>query len=239
MTRPLSPVPRTSLANDVTEQILGLIRSGQYETGDRLPAITQMARSFGVGHPTVREALRKLEVVGVVEIKHGSGVYVRRDPDVLLVTNPTYGGDITKKLLLDLLDARVPIETRAIELAATHATETHLGRMAALLAEAGDHLEDDEQLSLVNMAFHAEIAAASGNVVLAQLQEVLTDLFQREQRVILGIHGSRERDHEEHVGLLEAIRQRDATLATQRMYEHLGWVRNTIMRWDPARTPVD
>ena len=62
-----------------------MIQNGVYREGDRLPPIMEMARQFGVGHPTVREALKKLETVGVVEIRHGSGVYVSRSRDVLVL----------------------------------------------------------------------------------------------------------------------------------------------------------
>lgn len=232
------PVLKTSLSDDLTERLLQLIRSGKYQPGDRLPAIMQMAQSFGVSHPTLREALRKLEVTGVVEIKHGSGVYVRRGHEMLLVSNPTFGGGVSKKLLLDLIEARIPIETQAITLATQHATDKHLARMTELLAEAETHYDDDAKLSEANMAFHGEIALASGNTVLTQIQEVLAELFQQEQRVLLGIYGSREQDHEEHLGLLDAISRRDADLATSRMRAHLDGVREAIHRWDPAQTSL-
>lgn len=234
----LRRVAKTSLSDDLTERLLQLIRNGEYEPGDRLPAIMEMARSFGVGHPTLREALRKLETIGAVEIKHGSGVYVRRGQDMLLVSNPTFRGDVSQKLLLDLIDARIPIETSAMALAATHATDENLDRMAELLAEAETHFDDDAALSEANMAFHREISVASGNGVLAQLQDVLSTLFQQEQRVILDIYGSREQDHREHLGLLDALRQRDPALAEERMRAHLGGVREVVLQWDPAQTPL-
>lgn len=232
------PIEKPSLVDGLVDRIVQLIRSNAYEPGDRLPAIMEMARSFGVGHPSVREALKKLETVGIVEIKHGSGVYVGRGQDALLVSNPVYGGGVSKKLMLDLIEARMPIETKAATLAAVHATEEHLEKMAEHLRTAGQNLQNDAVLSAVNMAFHREIAVASGNTVLEQLQEVLTNLFQREQRVILGIYGSRDKDHEEHRRILEALRSRDAERARTLMEQHLAGVRDVLLRWDPADTPL-
>lgn len=234
-----APVEKVSLADDLAERLVQLIRSGAYQPGDRLPSIMAMARSFGVGHPSLREALRKLESMGVVEIKHGSGVYVGEGQRRLLVSNPSFGGVITKKLLLDLIEARMPVEYKAVALAATAATEAHLARLAELMEAAAASLDDDAALSRTNMAFHREIAVASGNTVLAQIQEVLTNLFQREQRLILRIYGSREKDHQEHAGILEAIRQGEAALAQERMQAHLEGVREVLLRWDPAQTPID
>lgn len=232
------PLEKSSLADDIAGRIVQLVRSGVYKPGDRLPAIMEMARSFGVGHPTLREALKKLEIVGVVEIKHGSGVYVGHGQDVLLVTNPVYGGEVTKRLLLDLIEARTPIEVMSASLAATTASDSQLDAMEHLLADAHDNLENAAILSETNMSFHREIAAASGNVVLAQLQEVLTNLFQREQRMILDIYGSRERDHQGHIEILAALRSRDAHLARTRMHEHLDGVRQSLLQWDPETNPL-
>jgi len=66
-------VPRASLADTLALRIRGLIQSGDYSEGDRLPAILEMARRFGVGPPTVREALKKLETLGVVDVRHTAG----------------------------------------------------------------------------------------------------------------------------------------------------------------------
>lgn len=227
-------VERSNLADELASRILHTIRTRKYKPGDRLPAIMEMARSFGVGHPAVREALKKLEIIGAVEIKHGSGVYVKKGQDVLVLSNPIFSGVVSKDLLLDLIDARIPIEVRSVALASTNATEDHLKRMQELLDEAEQNIEDDAALSRANMAFHQEIAEASGNAVLAQLQEVLTNLFQREQRMILSIYGSREIDHKEHLNILDALRRRNAPLAQARMQAHLEGVRDVLLRWDPG-----
>lgn len=235
----IEPIEKSSLADDLAQRIVQLIRPGAYKPGDRLPSIREMARSFGVGHPTLREALKKLEIIGVVEIKHGSGVYVGRSQNGLLVSNPIFGGVVSKKLMLDLIEARMPIEMQSAALAAANGSEEHLQRMEALMAEAEQNLDNDALLSATNMSFHREIASASGNTVLADMQEVLTNLFQREQRFILDIYGSRTKDHNEHVGILDALRRRDPALARQRMQAHLEGVREALLRWDPERTPIN
>ena len=232
------PVERSNLADDLAESIAQMIQTGTYQAGDRLPAITEMARKFGVGHPTVREALKQLETVGVVEIKHGSGVYVKKGQDVLLVSNRVFGGVVSKKLMLDLIQARTAIETLSVQLAAANATEEQFCRMAELLDEAGANLTNDSVLNMANMAFHRTIAESSGNLVLAQLQDVLSDLFQREQRLILDIYGSRDKDHDEHVEILEALRSRDSDRSVALMRKHLDGVRDALLRWDPESNPI-
>ena len=233
-----APVLKHSLADRLAQRIRHSIQTGDYSQGDRLPAIMEMARRFGVGHPTVREALKKLETMGVVEIRHGSGVYVSRSYEVLVLASPDYSGTVTRKLLVDLIQTRTPIEMQSVALAAQNATEEHLQEMRRLLTTAGASLHDDNVLNAVNMAFHKQIALASGNTVLAQLLDVLRELFTEEQRLILGIFGSRERDHQEHLGILEALEQRDEALGVERMRTHLEGVQAAVLRWDPEQHSV-
>ena len=233
----LSPVARQSLADGLAERIRQLIQSSGFRSGDRLPSIADMARRFGVGHPTLREALKKLETLGIVTIRHGSGVYVGRDDNSLLISNPVFSGSFTRKLLVDLVEARTPIELTSVRLASANATLENIRQMKSLLEQAAESLRDDAVLSRVNMAFHREIATASGNAVLGQLLEVLTNIFQEEQRAILSIYGSRQKDHDEHVLIFEALADRNADLAVERMRAHLEDVRNVLLRWDPETTP--
>jgi GntR family transcriptional regulator, transcriptional repressor for pyruvate dehydrogenase complex len=237
MHQSLSPVARQSLSDGLAERVRELIQTGTFQPGDRLPSIADMARRFGVGHPTLREALKKLETVGIVTIRHGSGVYVGKDDNHLLIRNPVFSGGITRKLLLDLVEAREPVELTSARLAATNASERHLETMHTLLTRAEECLDDDAVLSDVNMAFHKEIAAASGNSVLAQMQDVLTRVFREEQRMILGIYGSRRKDHQEHVQILAALQERDVELAVDRMKAHLAGVRDALLRWESDTLP--
>lgn len=229
---------RQSLSEAVANRIRGLIQSGDFQHGDRLPPIMEMARRFGVGHPTVREALKKLEAFGIVQIRHGSGVYVSGAHDALLHPTAGYAGTLTKSLLLDLVEARMPMEMQAVGLAIHHASDENLQELRRLLAHARRHLNDDAVLVPTNMAFHQEIALASGNSVLPQLLRVLNELFPKEQRLILDIYGSREKDYQEHAGLLEALERRDEALAVERMRAHLEGVRDALRRWNVDRHPV-
>lgn len=234
----IRPLAKETLADRLARQIRGLIQRGDYQQGDRLPTIMEMARRFGVGHPTIREALKKLETMRVVEIRHGSGVYVTRSEDVLVLASRDYAGTVTKELLLDLIRTRLLLEVHSVSCAVVSATNEQLRELRRLLASATQNLHNDDVLQAVNTAFHRQIAAASGNTVLAQLLDVLHDLFVEEQGLILRIFGSRERDHEEHLAILAALEARDEALAAERMRTHLEGIRDAVQRWDPEHHPV-
>ena len=238
MAHAFEPVLRQSLSDDIAQRITRLIQAGGYKPGERLPTISRMAQDFEVGAPTLREALKTLETVGVVVIRHGSGVYVGRAPDSILVSNPVFAPEPTKKLLIDLIEARIPIEVQTAALAARNATEAHLAEMERLLKHAGMSMEDPAMLTQVNLNFHRQIALASGNTVMHQILDVLSTVFRQEQRLILDIHGHRQDDHAEHLEIYSAIRDRDADLAKTRMQSHLERVRDVLTSWDPDASPV-
>lgn len=234
----IAPLLRSRLPDSLADRIKLMIQRDGFAPGDRLPSIAVMARDFEVGAPTVREALKRLEMAGTVTIRHGSGVYVGQEDDSLLMTNPVFSGAPSRKLLLDLIDARAALEVTGAGLAALNASEAQLDDMVRLLDHADANLGDDDALNQTNMAFHRSIAVASGNAVFRQLLEVLTKLFTREQRAILDIQNSRRDDHLQHVGIYRALRTRDAALARTRMQEHLDKVRTDLEQWNPETHPV-
>lgn len=223
------PMPRERLPDRLARRIQLLIQGGARGAGDRLPAIGEMARRFGVGHQSVREALKKLETMGVVDIKHGSGVYVRAAGDARPMAHAASADDTSCKTLLELTRARLPLETQAALEAARNATAQQVREMRRVLALAAADT-DDAMLNQHVIAFHQLVANASGNAVLTQLLDVLHERFGEQQRALIGITGSRAHDHEQHVSILEAIERHDESLACRRMEQHLQEVERALLR---------
>ncbi len=229
MQRVLRPIERQNLSDDLAQRVRQLIHRGGIRSGDRLPSIAEMARQFNVAHPTLREALRKLEILGVVDIRHGSGVYVGEDHNSLLIANPMFEGTVSQKLLLDLVEARISIERKTASLAADNATPEDLDHLRELLARAEENLDDGVVLAEVNLAFHRGIAVASGNEVFHQLLEVLASVIREEQRIVLETYGPREEFHREHLEILEALERKDPDLAVERIQAHLEGVKRILL----------
>lgn len=226
----LDAVRRESLPDTLARAVRRLIDREGLEPGQRLPAIQEMARQFEVGAPTLREALRLLQAVGVVDIRHGSGVYVADGSDALFFSKPTFDRSPTQQTMIDLIETRLAVETLTARLAARNVTDSQLDELADLLAKASASVDGthDEDLLHFNMSFHRRIAAASGNKVALKVLEVLSGLFHAEQYAILALHESRAKDHREHVGIYEAIRARNESLAVRRMRAHLEGVRRIL-----------
>jgi GntR family transcriptional repressor for pyruvate dehydrogenase complex len=221
-------VARHSLADTLARRIHGMIQSGEYSNGDRLPAILEMARRFGVGPPTVREALKKLETLGVVDVRHGSGVYVASRRELLVLARPGLGSAVDDRVLSDLIEARIPLEIEAVRAATTRASDDELAAMQLLLS-ASEGVVDEHRLASVDAAFHRQLAAASGNTILEQMLDALRDLFTDEGRVLRWEPLARDWDVRAHRVILSAMEQRDPVRAMAGMRSHLEAVRDAVL----------
>ena len=218
-------VVRRSLLDDLATSMLALIAERKLAPGDQFEAVRSLAERFKVAVPTVREALRRLEATGAVELRHGSGVYVGPNVGRLVLANPLALAPSPDRLV-ELLQARALIEPPVAALAAQTRGEAALEQMARDLESAAELIAsgDHAQLAEVNMDFHRSLAQASGNSTLAEVVESVTVVNAREQLEILHIHGDRQADLDEHRAIYDAVHSGDADLAELLTREHLDGV---------------
>lgn len=225
---------RSSGSDLLTERVVELVRTQNLTPGDRLPSVQALARRFGVAAPTMREVLRRLQAVGMVEIRHGSGVYVRRPAASLILPNP-HPGRLDRNVILDLLDARSIIEPKLAGLAAERATDAEIRELERVLERAEANLEGvDRVLGRLNMDFHRTVARVSQNRVLGPVIDSLCSIYEDEQLVVLRLYNDRVRDYQQHVGILDAVRRRDPDEARQRMERHLRDVQGVFLEREAA-----
>lgn len=225
----VDPVARHKLADELTARILRHIREENLEPGDRLPSTRELSARFAVATPTLREALRRLEATGAVEIRHGSGVYVRGDLSLLILTNPNQaplGGD----MLVDLMEAREIIEPPVTDAATRNATDEQLAALTEALERPGHEIDTDADMHAANMEFHRAIGRISGNAVMAQVVGSLLDIYGRERLTVFDFYGDRDSDLSAHRAILAAMKARNAARAGQLMREHLHEVRTFLSR---------
>lgn len=226
-----APPPKPNLSAYLSQQILSLIRDRGLRPGDRLPSAKALADKFAVATPTMREALRRLQATGIIDIRHGSGIYVRRDRERLMLSNPSYG-ELETHTILQVLDARHLIEPHLAKLAAIHADESEIAQLRELISQAEEVFghADDSYLK-INILIHSAIARASGNLVLAHVVESLIELYSAELHLVDPNHSLveiRARDHARHRLIFSAIEAHDADAAFAAMSDHLLTARGTV-----------
>jgi GntR family transcriptional repressor for pyruvate dehydrogenase complex len=179
----------------------------------------------------MREALRRLQATGVIDIRHGSGIYVKRDRERLMLSNPGYGV-LETHTILQILDARILIEPHLAELAAEHADDGEIALIQQLLVSSEQSLgRADEGYIRANNAFHSAIARASGNLVLAHVVESLIELYSTELHLVdpnNSLAEIRARDHRNHTLIVTAIAEHDGPQAREAMLRHIQVARSTV-----------
>lgn len=222
---------RPNLSTYLSQQILRMIREQDLKPGDRLPAARDLAARFSVATPTIREALRQLQATGIVDIRHGSGIYVRRDSDRLLLANPAYG-ELETRTIMQVLEARLLIEPHLSELAAQSATDEQVRELEALLVQAENTLNHPDSRYLdANYELHTAIARASGNEVLTHVVQTLLEMYSSELNLVdpeSSFAEIRARDHARHKVVVSAIAAGDGKTAYQAMAGHIESARETV-----------
>ncbi|MCP1199559.1 FadR/GntR family transcriptional regulator [Notoacmeibacter sp. MSK16QG-6] len=221
---------RQTLADQLYGQILEQIIANVLQEGEKLPSENQIAASFGVSRPVVREALRKLRDDGLVEARRGSGTFVRRRPPSRLIDFST-GQNLGS--ILRAIEARIAVESETARLAAQRAEPKDLALIEETLEDLASSMEARTPSVEADYAFHRAIALASGNNVLVDMLECARNLIENGIDVAqkLTREGAQIRVEQvarEHQHIFEAIRSRDAEAASMYMSFHLFQARHRI-----------
>ncbi len=222
-------IERASAPEAVRDQILQLIQEGELTVGSKLPSEQEMARSFGVSRPVVREGLGRLRSIGLIESRSGSGSFVRSAriaPQGLLLAGG-YTSD-------ELHEVRSEIEVPGAALAAARRTERQLVTLSEIV-ERHRHQPDAEDWVDDDLSFHVTLAEASHNSLrvrfVTELRELQSDLSLKMAR----IQGGLAAPVQEHAAIVEAIRRRDRAGASAAMQAHLDGIRKRLEPTDRSR----
>lgn len=207
------------LYQKVAAAVADRICAGRYAEGERLPAERDLAEEFEVSRPTVREAMLALEIRGLVEARHGSGVYVLQRQ--LAAASPPEL-DIGA---FELTEARAIFEAEAAALAATSITEAQIAQMESALTEMAQENQGDIKGEQADRRFHVIIAEATNNAAIIAVIEMMWDLRYRSPLCRHMLDRARREGVkpriEHHRRILDALKTRDPKLAREEMRAHL------------------
>lgn len=224
----LESVRRNKLSEQVAEQLEHFILH-TLKPGDKLPPERQLAESFGVSRSSVREAIRRLELIGLVEPRQGMGTVVRDDSSDPVV-NPLAAVLMQKrKLLGELLDVRKIIEPPIAERAATHATPEQIAHLDALVQRQRELLALGESTVDADSEFHYAIAKAADNTVILKALDVLMDLLRETRQRTLQVQGRPGKSIRAHERIVDALRRRDAKGAEKAMRDHIEAIEKIVL----------
>jgi DNA-binding FadR family transcriptional regulator len=203
----LSPVPGGSTVDAVLDQLQAQVTSGAWAVGERIPGELELAERLRVGRPAVREAIRALAHVGVLEVRRGDGTYVSgtADPRPLL-------RHLARASLRDVFEVQLAYDVQAAKLAAKRHTAEDLRRLEELLA-ARDAATGAEEFGEADSRFHLGIIEVSRNPVLIEAGRFFRDRLRHSLRDVRLDREVPEAGPAAHRAVLNAIAARDAEAA--------------------------
>lgn len=230
----LEPLATARRVDGVFEQLRTRILSGAYPAGGRLPNERDLAEAFGVNRASVREAVKRLEFLELVEVRHGQGTFVcalgassALQVIETLLRDPS---TVTRELLRQLLEFRRDITVRIVELAARNRSEEQLARARALLARELQAAADPEAALEIDLQTNALLGEATGNL----MYQLVSNLFTKLVRRLGPLYYNERRDHrrslETHRDLLAAVERRDARAARRIVETMLDYSEAAIWR---------
>jgi GntR family transcriptional regulator, transcriptional repressor for pyruvate dehydrogenase complex len=232
-----------AVTDDAISRIKEMIVSGELGPGDRLPPEKELCERLGLSRNSMREAVKALEVIRVLDVRQGDGTYVSSLDPALLVESISFVVDLhLDRSVIELFEVRRILEGAAARLAASKITGEQLAALRASVDSARS-TESVEELIERDLAFHSGLVAASGNSYLAALVDALGSSTVR-ARVWRGLtqSGAVERTLSEHRALVAALEAADSPLAEALAVAHIsgveGWLREQVRVTDSAPTIV-
>jgi GntR family transcriptional repressor for pyruvate dehydrogenase complex len=217
-------VPRSTLPEEVANRLLALIRDRQLRPGSKLPPERSLAGMMDVSRPVVREALRALALMRVVDIRPGDGTYITSLEPKQLIAHLDFVFAKDSVALVQLLEARRVVEAGNARLAATRATETEIAALGDLVAALAACIDDPDRFSELDIAVHDAVCAAADNFLLSQFMNIIDTLGKVSRERTGGLRQVREAALRDHRRILDALRAHDPDAAQRAMLEHLDHV---------------
>ncbi len=222
------PVKRTKVYAEIASQISRLIEAGRVKPGDRLPPERDLAEMFGVSRTSVRDAIRVLEMRGLVEPRHGEGTVVKQVPIDAIVSPLADALVSSKNLTADLFDMRKMLEPPLARAASLRATSDDLKAMKDILKRQAERVRAGEIAIEEDNAFHYRIATAARNQVVLAVMDLVMELLQESRARSLQGPGRAGKSLDGHRRILFAIRNGDPDLAAEAMRLHIEEIEQVL-----------
>jgi GntR family transcriptional repressor for pyruvate dehydrogenase complex len=217
----------------IREQLEEMIRTGEVQPGEKLDSVEKLAKEFNVSRSAVREALSALRAVGLITIRQGEGTFVNKYDFSNMIAPVAERRIISKPEMLELFQVRKIIEVGAASLAAENRKDKDVEAMREALKEMEAASGDEDLGERADVKFHLALANATGNNILKDMMQQLSDtlgrtMFESRRIALFSDQQTFDRLQVEHEKILEAIEKKDSNGANQAMLEHLINVENTL-----------
>lgn len=229
----VKPVSRVRVSDQIANQLLALIQQGTLQPGQRIPGEHELSKQFAASRSSIREALGKLEYVGALEIRSGSGAYVSKWPlGADQLTDNLVWLLERRDLVLKILQVREVLQGLGARLCAELATEAAIAQMAQTLdaMQQASEASDLEAVTEADTRFHYLIGESSGNEIANDLMQRVEEVYRSSSRALMDLRGRAGASAMQHAQIIDAIRNRLPDLAEEAMRTHISSVRLDLLK---------
>ncbi len=224
----LRAIRKRRIPEDIVAQIRRQLADGRLKPGELLPSERKLSETFEVSRASVREALRALESMGLVQSRSGNGTFIATSPAALL--SPLTSDVLQHKdTLLEVFEVRKIIEPETASLAALRCSRHDLVRLERILVEQAAQIEAGGTGMEFDTAFHSLLASCAGNHLLLKLNDAIVDSLRVTRERSLQVDGRPAKSLDGHREILNAIRNRNPAEARLAMLKHLQSMETNVL----------
>ncbi|WP_407270181.1 FadR/GntR family transcriptional regulator [Radiobacillus sp. PE A8.2] len=224
----MKTLKKKRLSELVADEIKAYIKKEKLKEGDRLPAVSSLIETLGIGRSSLREALQLLESQGYLEILNGKGTFVKNTKPFQIQT--AFEIENERQFLLEALEVRIALEGKAVDLAAKKATQSDINKMENHLKEYVHYIETNERdkANLADALFHQTIYEAANNVMLKSIIDSVWDTFHEFWNEPFGIQDIFDKSYPYHEEMLQAIKEKDTEKASRAFLKIMEFIKRAI-----------
>ena len=225
----ISPIERNSVADQVAKKILDLVRTGNLKPGDQLPPERDLAQMLQVSRPSLREAMRGLQILGVVKSRQGGGAYISSLDAADLLGPLQFLITLNAQNVHALYESRVLIDGGIARMAAERLSAADLARLQAMVVLQRSLVADPLGFRVSDLEFHRTIMEATGNPFLVRVSHSLYVLGMEYRRIASETQGVLKQSLADHEAIIAAFAARDPAAAEKAMMEHMRNVHRSTL----------
>jgi GntR family transcriptional repressor for pyruvate dehydrogenase complex len=218
----IRPITKISISEEIAQQIMDLISNGDLEAGQRLPSERELCKNFGCGRSSLREALRCLSIVGVLNARVGDGTSIATDGGKFLGKIIEWRMITEKHDIENLLEVRIALESISATKAAVLRSQEDLAKLQDLSSRMERAINDAKRFASLDLDFHIALAKVADNALLYDLISMIRGQLTRALSTVLTLPQALTLSHKEHAAIFNAIKRGDPEGAGKAMQAHLG-----------------
>lgn len=232
MNEVIKKVKRVPISQNVTKQLIDLIMSGELATGEKLPSERELMDYFDIGRSSLREAIKAVEVLGLIEVRVPEGTFVTDNLGEFFTKHLALMSKVGLHNIEELIEARLTIETQIAGIAAEKATKKDIDKLEMIINQMKQAVDNNDAFQEWDLTFHRTLAEMARNSFLIQVMKILQEITSLWISKTIRMENIKEIAIRQHEEILTAIQANDVQKTKEEIRYHLRFVSDLLIKID-------